>query len=85
MNAFLNFKNNTTYLYYCPYCLISKTRADGIQRHIGYCSNQDPQKVEYPTLVKEGNRPILQFNNKHYNRQFKHPFVGFADMEAILF
>ena len=65
LNAFLNFKNKTIHLYYCPYCLIAKTTTEAIQRHLDYCSNQDPQKVEYPTRDKEGNRPILQFNNNH--------------------
>jgi len=46
------------------------------------CKEYEPQRVEYPKLDKNGDRPILQFT--HYNRQYKHPWVGVGDMEAML-
>ena len=33
---------------------------------------------------KEGNRPVLEFPLKYNNRRYTHPFVGIADMKAIL-
>ena len=75
---------NTDNQYYCPYCFISKSTKDALDRHIKACIKQDPQKVEYLKLVKDESRPFLEFPLSHNNRRYKLPIVAVADMKAIL-
>ena len=43
---------NTDNQYNCPYCFISKSNKDPLDRHIEACIKQDLQKVEYLTEKK---------------------------------
>ena len=63
--------------HYCNNCLQSFNTEEIRDEHYGYCRNNEPVSIEMPTK-----NPIVKFTNGQ--RQFKVPFVMYADFESIL-
>ena len=63
--------------HYCNNCLQSFSTEEIRDDHYGYCRKNEPVSIEMPTK-----NPIVEFTNDQ--RQFKVPFVMYADFESIL-
>ena len=77
INAFLKWMFNDYEGNRCPRCFIYRRDKESLNKHLELCLENKPLKIKFPKLED------ANYCFKAYNKQQKHPYVIYADLETI--